>query len=94
MTTFDWAAWGGVALTLIGSFSVFLMSSEKEVQPRLIAYMIVFFGVGLVFRRSFSTQLVFATVLTGTISAVILGTGQRPDQTRNSPVVGTSKFDK
>ena len=46
MTTFDWAAWGGVALTLIGSFSVFLMSSEKEVQPRLIAYMIVFFGVG------------------------------------------------
>ena len=38
MTTFDWAAWGGVALTLIGSFSVFLMSSEKEVQPRLIAY--------------------------------------------------------
>lgn len=73
MTAFDWAAWGGVALTLIGSFSVFLMSSEKEVQPRLIAYMIVFFGVGLVFRRSFSTQLVFATVLTGTISAVILG---------------------
>lgn len=45
MTTFDWAAWGGVALTLIGSFSVFLMSSEKEVQPRLIAYMIVFLAL-------------------------------------------------
>lgn len=66
-------AWIGLTLIGVGAFASFLFVGVDELGPRVLAHAVTFLGVGVLSWHALSFRLNAAIVLTGVISAVVLG---------------------
>lgn len=69
-------AWIGLTLISFGAFAAFLFIGLDELTPRVIAHGVTFIGVGVLSAQALSFRLNAAIVLTGVISAVVLGAAE------------------
>lgn len=69
-------AWIGLALIGIGAFATFLFVGLDELNPRVLAHAVTFLGVGVLSWNTLSFRVNAAIVLTGVISAVVLGAAE------------------